>query len=485
MPQSFPAELRIVNDVATISGADDSLESINTAKLAHRSVVAVAANNSLYMLRKESTDAPSGDDIVEPVAGPGRWFKYAAGSTGATGSTGSTGATGASGATSGIIGPTGTTGATGSTGATGATTAGPTGATGSTGATGATGATVTGATGATGATGSAAAFLPIQNERWLDPAFAGTPNGSIATPYTALSSFVTNIANRNDGWELTFPGTTVAAGATITDVVTSPHVVFQGLNDKSVITGVTIAAQSGVPIFEFRDMTVPTMSIGASSMGLVGRNTTFTAITNPGTMSAGVRLVNCTLGASNFEVAGTTLQMDGGSVTGSVSFQTGIFKNVAFSNGITITPGGGKTTFIGCDFGTGITIANTNVPNIELDPYSWDNYVDSAVTFAGTLVLSPAILVNWHVSITGASVSGGNASSVDFGQPSGAPLIQAATDIVGNFATNPGSVSFILQGLTVDGSGHVIALIANTSGATLGLPNPTTLSIVYQPRSSP
>jgi hypothetical protein len=158
MPQSFPADLRILQSVATVLGADDSLEAINTNKVSDRAVVVVDAVNEFYMLRKDSTTTPSGNDVVAPVAGPGRWFVYApGGATGATGSTGATGATGSPGATSGIVGP---TGATGGTGATGATVTGPTGATGKTGATGstgATGATTQGPTGATGATGSTGA----------------------------------------------------------------------------------------------------------------------------------------------------------------------------------------------------------------------------------------------------------------------------------------------------------------------------------------
>lgn len=79
MPQSFPADLRILNYVATVFGADDSLESINTHKVMDRAIIAVKSNDSLYMLRKESTQSPSGNDVVEPAAGPGRWFIYLAG----------------------------------------------------------------------------------------------------------------------------------------------------------------------------------------------------------------------------------------------------------------------------------------------------------------------------------------------------------------------------------------------------------------------
>jgi len=82
MPHSFPADLRIVNFVATLAGADDSLESINTNKLSDRAIVACKENNALYMLRRESVAAPSGDIIVVPATGPGRWFMYPTSDTG-------------------------------------------------------------------------------------------------------------------------------------------------------------------------------------------------------------------------------------------------------------------------------------------------------------------------------------------------------------------------------------------------------------------
>lgn len=82
-PQSFPADLRILQSIATVFGAQDSLQSINTTKVSDRALVLCAENNSIYILRKDSTTAPSGNDIVQPAAGPGRWFIYPSGGGGA------------------------------------------------------------------------------------------------------------------------------------------------------------------------------------------------------------------------------------------------------------------------------------------------------------------------------------------------------------------------------------------------------------------
>jgi hypothetical protein len=74
--QSAPASLRILQPVATITGADDSLTSINTNELPDGAVVQVKSSYLFYVLQKESIVNPSGTDIVEPSAGPGRWVLY-------------------------------------------------------------------------------------------------------------------------------------------------------------------------------------------------------------------------------------------------------------------------------------------------------------------------------------------------------------------------------------------------------------------------
>src|SRR5882672_4735098 len=82
MEPKSPPSLRILQFVSLVLGDPDSLEAINTKLVMDRGIVAVKENNSLYMLRREAVDAPSGTTIVAPSAGPGRWFLYAAGGSG-------------------------------------------------------------------------------------------------------------------------------------------------------------------------------------------------------------------------------------------------------------------------------------------------------------------------------------------------------------------------------------------------------------------
>lgn len=80
--QTFPPSLRIAQSVATLAGADDSLESINTTELSDGALVVVQQNGKSYRLAKASTATADSPDIIAPAqGGPGRWFSQGAGAT--------------------------------------------------------------------------------------------------------------------------------------------------------------------------------------------------------------------------------------------------------------------------------------------------------------------------------------------------------------------------------------------------------------------
>lgn len=62
--------------VATGDPAGESLENFNTNVLANGSICYVEGGpgQGEWQLQKEAVDAPDGVTIVEPIAGPGRWF---------------------------------------------------------------------------------------------------------------------------------------------------------------------------------------------------------------------------------------------------------------------------------------------------------------------------------------------------------------------------------------------------------------------------
>ena len=72
----FPADETILTPRSTLSGADDSIASINTSLLADGAVVMLKVSGSFYRLNKTSVEAESLPNIVAPAqGGPGRWYK--------------------------------------------------------------------------------------------------------------------------------------------------------------------------------------------------------------------------------------------------------------------------------------------------------------------------------------------------------------------------------------------------------------------------
>ncbi len=75
--KTFPAALRLNTPVATLAGADDSLEAINTTELPNGALCTVLENNAIYFLRKNSVVAASSPLIIAPAqGGTGRWYLY-------------------------------------------------------------------------------------------------------------------------------------------------------------------------------------------------------------------------------------------------------------------------------------------------------------------------------------------------------------------------------------------------------------------------
>jgi hypothetical protein len=372
--QPAPASLRIDQNVATVTGADDSLKSINTTILSARAIVAVASNNSLYMLRKEATDAPSGDDIVAPNSAnwPGRWFKISSGSgsTGATGATGSTGTTGATGVTGA-----GTTGATGATGPG----AGATGATGSTGATGATGPGV-GATGATGATGSTGAtgtggsdFAPIQQVRFYDADYVGTQSGSIAQPYNDFAGFWAEMAAAGR-WTFELMNGDITVDEQPPSLDSTTILTLKGQSrDSTVLDTLTIVQTINSPQIVLQDVTIDAMVLGGG-YSLQAVNCVIGSIAQGITSFLGtMELIDCEI-EGNIDLGGdsNTLNMSNVRFTGgsSVICASGTWSDVQLPSGMTITFSG-SLVCLDVTGSSGITYNGGIGSQLSLDYPSW------------------------------------------------------------------------------------------------------------------
>jgi hypothetical protein len=328
-------------------------------------------------------------------------------------------------------------------------------------------------------------FGPIQNVRFYDAAFAGTPNGSIAAPFTTFEAFYTEVGDSAEAWELTLPGRAVVPDVAMPDLNSSGVIVFSGVSvDITNINLMHIDTQSGTPGIVFKEIDITLLQLSAGTINFELENCFVEAVTVGGTLEGSVRLTNCQVTDTawgefgNFEVIARNSTMNG-----NCSFGQGQFWNVEFGAGTTLTPGGAIIQFTGCKFNAGITIDNDNNPTIEMDPVSYYWYLANNVTFAGDIRLTPVTPVIGHVLVPATNVAGGATSTIDCGDPVGTVKAEAGSRVVAQWATNPGNVGFSIQGATVDaGTGHIMLIVANNTGATHGVTNNTEVNIVYAPR---
>jgi hypothetical protein len=77
--QDAPADLRRLSPRTTALSGDpgSSIQGINAFDLPDGAVCFAQDVGFDYRFRRESTTAPMGDDVIQPSAGPGRWFKEA------------------------------------------------------------------------------------------------------------------------------------------------------------------------------------------------------------------------------------------------------------------------------------------------------------------------------------------------------------------------------------------------------------------------
>lgn len=245
-----------------------------------------------------------------------------------------------------------------------------------------------------------AGFSPIQNVRWLDELFTGTSTGSIAEPFTLFSQFYAGLGVVSQGWELTLPGLLVTPDAPVPDVTTVSAITFQGIDRRtSQLAALAIANQTGNPSFVFRQLGIAApgqLQIGDGTLNLDFWDVDIGTAIPTGTALVGtVRIVDSHFTFAIFAGAsGSTftpapsLEMYGGDITGQASFSTGQFYDVVFGNNVIITPvTNGTTRFVGCRFGTAVTISNAAGPAIEMDTYSHASFVAGGGVFAGTIVV--------------------------------------------------------------------------------------------------
>lgn len=332
-------------------------------------------------------------------------------------------------------------------------------------------------------------FAPIQRTYFLDDAFVGTSNGSIAAPFVAVSEFFAEFDAFDFGWQLNLPGGLITPDAALPDLNNNSTIVFEGIAaDQSSFDLLEVDGQSGNPSFVFRQMALASLQLAFGTLDLVFEQCDVTLLQCSGTISGTVRITNCNVTHMLYGSDGPTVEMHGGSVAGQFSCSTGKFYDVQFGAFLLMTLGVGTSTFVGCSFANGGAFANTNNPIVELDPFSASSF-ETNVTFAGgEKRYSPSVPRVSTVRLTGGGnqVTGGGVNEFDFGNPESGIRAEPDTNCVVQFKTDPGNAALNIMGARVDaGTGHVMVLIGNNSLGTITIDDPCVLSLVFEPRFSP
>lgn len=334
-------------------------------------------------------------------------------------------------------------------------------------------------------------IAPIQNVRYYDATFAGTPDGSIAAPFTTIADFDALAIGNSEGWVLELPAVPVTVDSALSNYNDSPTIVFNGQDRRAtVLDTLEVGSQNGPINFTARNLTVDALSIGAQSGSAeflfdnveIGEFSGF-----GGTIQGTYRFLNCDVTDFTPGDFGPAAVVQGGTVRGLFTTENATFDGVEIANGATLRFGAHHVRFLGTKFGTGVTILNNNNPVLELDPESYYWFRTNSVTYAGALLFTPVVPIIGHVTNSDEdSIAGGGASTLDFGNPVGGPLAEPGSRIVGCFASDPGGVGLALQGLSVDaGTGHVMARIVNNTANTITLASNVDINIVYEPRHNP
>lgn len=241
--------------------------------------------------------------------------------------------------------------------------------------------------------GSGNTIGPIQNTYYWEPGFLGTANGSIATPYPLLAPFMSVLStNPGKGWLLYIPARSdLVQDEPVPDLVEGALVVSGIFPDVSFISSAwVVEQQSGAgPYLAFRELWLSSLELnGPGSVQLNFSNCFVDAINVTGGQEGTATFRDT--GAANIAFPPTDnfdIKVYGGSLAGNCSWRGGEIFDATIGGGSTYVLGLAVTRFVGCTFGTGITIDNTNTPTLEMDTFSHSTFISNGVVFGGTVIV--------------------------------------------------------------------------------------------------
>lgn len=333
--------------------------------------------------------------------------------------------------------------------------------------------------------------LPIQQVRFLDPTSAVTPNGSIVGPWIDAADFFADVAG-DGGWELRLPG--FDAGDFVIPDLSGVPIALVGVSaEASDIGSIPIAAQGQSEPFDPLTMSLRTLharhlTFNGGPLELTAESCTLDQVEATGTVTGHVRFINCHLGGTvNFPDATLDCQscvigQDSGSPATFVLFG-GTLRDCKFLNQVTLQLFGALALY-DCAFGTGFKIQCSASQTITCDPSTYAALVDAEPTFldtAPTLAQKPIVLYQAQIGLVNGFVIPASTITIgDLGVMTDPPALPGGQAQV-QFHGDGGSTT-VCVGATIDGSGHVLVRVLNTSSvATAAVLNDQPFDVFYQP----
>lgn len=312
-------------------------------------------------------------------------------------------------------------------------------------------------------------FAPIQQVRYLDPQFAGaTSTGSIAQPFTEFSEFFA-VMTGPFGWAVWLP----AGGPEITPDAPVPpfrSVAFLGVDRRqTVLLELTAGEADSESWLTFSNLNLVLLTLDAGEHNLHFASCRVGEIAAGGAVTGQCFLVDC---IATSLALGPDIPLDfaGGTLdSGTTSFATGRFANVQILTGANLVPNG-TTNFIGCSFGTGVTISNAATPTLVMDAFSYASFVESGVTFAGTVIVAGQL--RGVTGIPSVAVPAQSTATEDFA----APGLTAQHRVLVNVNNNMNAGLGIVGVWPLPGGDSFRVTFMNATAAVI---NPAGFSLTY------
>ena len=335
-------------------------------------------------------------------------------------------------------------------------------------------------------------FAPIQNVRFYDAAFAGTPNGSIAQPYVLFQTFWDEVdaSPPDSSWELMLPAGPITVDAPqMPDFGDNQNIALQGAMALMTQSGGTeldslnTGFQTGSLSLQLHDLSIADLRLNGSE-SVRAFNCRLSSVSQGGTYSGTMSLYGCRIADFSTSAvlnlydctigAGATVQLNGGD-----------WSDVVIEDSVSVTfESSGTMTLKDVTFGASCFFGTSGGGTLNLDEYSWSQIISLPVTTNTNLSIRPLPTVMTAIFLSGPIIGPGQSSDVDCGLA----LIMAEWTSTGGLITAdygptpPNFPDVIISYAYVANDSRVHIVLRNTSLTTTRNVGDLTVTITYTPR---